>query len=301
MKIISLLPATTEIISSLGLGELLVGRSHECDYPESTTNLPVCSEPKYPFEGTSYDIDQKVKAILAEGLSIYRIHPEKIKKLDPDVILTQDQCEVCAVDLQEVEQCLHRIGVHASVLSFSPETLEDILVDIQTIADAFEVPKEGEKLRAEIDQRFSDIWRKVGQKKPIHVEVIEWIAPLMTAGNWMPDLIEIAGGYSTLAESGKHSPFIDFENIRKADPEILAVIPCGYSIGQTQSELETLLNLPGWNDLKAVKNNKVFIADGHQYFNRPGPRIADSAQILAEIIHPKIFVPHFKEKGWINM
>lgn len=298
MKIISLLPATTEIICALGLGDRLAGRSHECDHPDFVRDLPVCSEPKLPFDGNSYDTDQKVKAILAEGLSIYRIDPELIQQLDPDVILTQDQCEVCAVDLKEVEQCLTQLGVNSSILSFSPETLKDILTDIQTIAEQFDIPEKGLELVNKIDQKFSMIRDKTSHSKPVHLEVIEWIDPLMTAGNWMPDLIEIAGGYCTLGNSGEHSPFIDLEELIQADPEVLAIIPCGYSIEQTKSELYTLLNREEWNRLQAVKNDRVFIADGHQYFNRPGPRIADSAQILAEMMHPQLFEFNSLQSYW---
>jgi iron complex transport system substrate-binding protein len=301
VNIISLLPATTEIIYALGLGDHIAGRSHECDFPEQVKELPVCSEPKYPFSGQSYAIDQKVKAILAEGLSIYRIDSQKIKELHPDLIFTQDQCEVCAVDLQEVEQCLNQIGVDASVLSFSPETLEDILADIKIIADRLKVSERGKKLQANIAYQFTTIKEKTSKQQPVHVEVIEWIDPLMSAGNWMPELIEIAGGYSLLAESGKHSPFIDFEVLRRSDPEVLAIIPCGYSIQQIESELSTLFELEGWDKLRAVQNKRVYMADGHQYFNRPGPRIADSAKILAEIIHPELFKPNHQNQGWVRV
>ena len=301
MKIISLLPATTEIVCALGLREQLVGRSHECDYPEYVQTLPACSQPKYPFDGQSFDIDQKVKAILSEGLSIYRINTDQIRQLNPNLILTQDQCEVCAVDLKNVEQCLAQIGVEASVLSFSPETLEDILADIQVIAGQFKIPEKGLQLKNEIDQGFSAIRNKTSTLEPAHMEIIEWIDPLMAAGNWMPDLVEIAGGYCTLGESGEHSSFIDFEQLIKADPEILSIIPCGYPIQKTKSELDTLFKTERWQELKAVKNKRIYIADGHQFFNRPGPRIADSARILAEIMHPDIFKPEQKQNCWTEV
>ncbi|MCH2450084.1 MAG: cobalamin-binding protein [Gracilimonas sp.] len=301
MKIISLLPATTEIVCALDLREQLVGRSHECDYPEYVQTLPVCSQPKYPFDGQSFDIDQKVKAILSEGLSIYRINTDQIRQLNPNLILTQDQCEVCAVALKDVEQCLAQIGVEASVLSFSPETLEDILADIQVIAGQFKIPEKGLQLKNEIDQGFSVIRNKTSTLEPVHMEIIEWIDPLMAAGNWMPDLVEIAGGYCTLGESGEHSPFIDFEQLMKADPEILSIIPCGYPIQRTKSELDTLFKTERWQELKAVKNKRIYIADGHQFFNRPGPRIANSARILAEIMHPDIFKPEQKQNCWTEV
>lgn len=301
MKIISLLPATTEIICALGLANQLVGRSHECDYPEYVQKLPVCSQPKYPFDGKSFDIDQRVKAILSEGLSIYRINTDQIRQLNPDLILTQDQCEVCAVDLKGVEQCLSELGVEASILSFSPETLEDILADIQVISDHFNIPEKGIQLRNEIHQEFSMIRNKTANLKPVHMEIIEWVEPLMTAGNWMPDLIEIAGGYCTLGQSGEHSPFIDLEKLMKADPEILSIIPCGYSIEKTKSELDTLFKTEGWQNLKAVRNKRVYIADGHQFFNRPGPRIADSARILSEIMHPDIFKAVHRQSCWTEV
>ncbi|MDB5017793.1 MAG: corrinoid transporter substrate-binding protein [Mucilaginibacter sp.] len=301
-KIVSLLPAATEIVCALGLEKSLVGRSHECDFPVSVKQLPVCSEANFPDGLASAAIDVKVKEILADALSIYTVNREAIKQLAPDVVITQAQCEVCAVSLKEVEEALDNyLYKKAQIISLQPNSLDDIFTDITTIAKALNAGAAGNDLLEALHERVDIIRHKLKfiENKPT-VACIEWLQPLMLSGNWMPELVKIAGGTSILVEQGKHSPYIQWDDIRIADPEIIILMPCGFAIERTLKEMDIMLELPGFAEMKAVKNNQVYIADGNQYFNRPGPRIVDSIEILAEIIYPKQFIFGYEGNGWIK-
>jgi len=282
-RVISLIASSTEIVCALGLGDQLVGRSHECDYPEWVKRLPQCTEPKFNIEGSSVEIDQRVKAILQEGLSVYRVFAEKLQELQPDVIVTQVQCEVCAVSEKDVEAAV------CELIETRPK-----IVSLNTNA-----PENGEKLVAELQGRMRAVEAKAsGLKNKPRVAFVEWIEPLMSCGNWMPTLIEMAGGINLFGEAGKHSPWMTWEDLRAKDPDTIVISPCGYDIRKTREELPSLLAQPGWNELKAVKNGKVFLADGNQFFNRPGPRLVESLEMLAEIFHPEVFSFGHHGQGW---
>lgn len=302
-KIVSLLPSATEIVCALGLEDNLVGRSHECDYPASVKQLPVCTEANFPDNLGSAEIDVRVKEILADALSVYTVKREQIKQLAPDVVITQDQCEVCAVSLADVELALDDyLDKKARIVSLQPNSLEDIFADITTIATALNVPEAGADLLERLIERVDIIKHKLkfSESRPT-VACIEWLDPMMVSGNWVPGLVNIAGGTPILvAQDGKHSPYVQWEDIRTQDPEFIVVMPCGFSIERTMKEINLLLELPGFADMKAVKNNQLFIVDGNQYFNRPGPRIVDSIEILAEIIRPKQFAFGYEGEGWIR-
>lgn len=301
-RIISLLPAATEIVCALGLQQNLVGRSHECDYPEGVWQLPVCSDANMDHNLTSLEIDKRVKEILSDALSVYTVNRETIKELQPDVVITQAQCEVCAVSLTEVELALENyLDKPAQIISLEPQKLNDIFTDIENVAASLGVAERGAILVEELQERLDIIKHKLkfAESKPT-VACIEWLEPMMVSGNWIPELVDIAGGASILAEAGKHSPYVEWVDIRLADPEIIVLMPCGFSIERTMKEVGILLEQPGFAELKAVKNNRVYIADGNQYFNRPGPRIVDSIEILAEIINPKQFIFGYEGNGWIK-
>jgi iron complex transport system substrate-binding protein len=301
-KIISLLPAATEIICALGLENELVGRSHECDYPATVKLLPVCSEANFPDDLNSLEIDIKVKEILADTLSVYTVKREVIKQLAPDILITQAQCEVCAVSLKDVEQALDNyLDKQTRIISLQPNKLGDIFNDIKTVAAALNVADKGDLLLEDLNERLDIIRHKLKYLESLPtVACIEWLEPLMVSGNWVPELVGIAGGKSLLAEAGKHSPFIKWEDLQTANPDVIIVMPCGFSIERTMKEIDLLLSLPGFNELNAVKNNRLYISDGNHYFNRPGPRIVDSVEILAEIIHPKLFSFGYEGDGWIK-
>jgi iron complex transport system substrate-binding protein len=301
-RIISLLPAATEMICALGLGHQLVGRSHECDYPSSIVNLPVCSSAKFISGSNSAEIDKQVKEILSDSLSIYEVDSALIKQLSPDIIITQAQCEVCAVSLNDVELALKDLlEKECQIISLEPHGLDDIYREIQLLADQLGVPEAGLELLELSEERINIIRHKLKfiSERP-SVACVEWLSPLMIAGNWTPEIVEIAGGTPVLTLAGKHSSYINFEDIVKANPDILVLMPCGFSIQRTLQEINLLLDLPGWTDLKAVQNQKIFVVDGNQYFNRSGPRITDSIEIMAEIINPKQFVFGYEGNGWLN-
>ena len=315
-RIVSLIASATEIVCALGFENELVGRSHECDFPESVKQLPVCTEPKFDTQGTSLEIDQRVKAILSgglserrstttvfpseEALSIYRVHANVLKKLKPDVIITQSQCEVCAVSLKDVERAVcEMIDSHPKIVSLEPNTLSDIWKDINLVAEALEVPDRGQSLIDQFQSRMNEISKKAGvlRARPT-VALIEWIEPLMAAGNWMPELVELAGGENLFGEVGKHSPWMEWQDIVKRNPDVIIVAPCGFDIARSRKDLPVLKTKLEWPHLKAVMGNQVYVVDGNQYFNRPGPRVVESLEILAEILHPEIFHFGHEGKGW---
>lgn len=301
-RIVSLLPAATEIVCALGLAENLVGRSHECDFPAEITHLPICSDAKFLSGDSSAAIDLQVKDILKEALSIYEVKKELIESLQPDVVITQAQCDVCAVSLKDVEEALSSmVNQEAQIISLKPDTLADILREIQEIGLALDKEKEATQLLEDLDDRIELIRHKVKhvQNRP-KVACIEWLEPLMVAGNWTPELVEIAGGVPVLAENGKHSPFIDWEQLAASAPDILVIAPCGFSIPRTLSEIQVLTKHPLWKDLPAVQKNRVYVADGNHYFNRSGPRIVDSIEILAEIIQANQFYYGMEGEAWVK-
>ncbi len=301
-RIISLLPAATEMICALGLESELVGRSHECDFPERIKNLPVCSEAKFIAGSNSSEIDRQVKEILSDALSIYEIDEKLIQSLKPDVIITQAQCEVCAVSEKEVEEALRELlAQDTKLVSLQPNTLADILREIKELGRLLEAADRAEQLVEDLEERIDLVKHKLkffpDQPK---VACIEWLSPMMVAGNWIPELVEIAGGRAILAENGAHSPFVEWQQIDDEDPDVVVIAPCGFSVNRTLQEIDLLLNQPGWRDLKAVKNNRIYIADGNAYFNRSGPRVVDTIEMLAEMINPKYFAFGYEGQGWIK-
>lgn len=301
LKIVSLLPSTTEIVCALGRVNNLAGRSHECDYPPAVKKLPACTEPKFEPDGTSYQIEQRVKALLQEGLSIYRVDADKLSTLQPDVIITQDHCEVCAASLSEVREAVkEKLGEHVTLVSVSPTDLSGVYDSIRTIATAIDAETEGRQLIQQMKAEFDKTKDKAEEGRIKNICCLEWLDPLMTAGNWVPELAAIAGGNALGSEAGEHSPWFQWDELLTINPEVLAIMPCGYAIEQTLSEMDTLVHHPKWHPLKAVQENEVYLLDGNRYFNRPGPRLTDSARIFAEILHPDIFQKDYRDSSWIK-
>jgi iron complex transport system substrate-binding protein len=260
---------------------------------------PIVTEPKYEADGTSYAIDERIRALVQEGLSVYRVDAERLREARPEVIVTQHQCEVCAVSATEIEAAVCAVlDPPPRIVSLAPGGLEDVFDDMERIAEALGVPEAGRELTSALRRRMRDVRTTVeGRTRPRTV-VIEWLDPLMVAGNWIPELVEMAGGEDLLGRPGEHSPFVSWETIRAAEPEVLVVIPCGFGIARTRREFAALTRLPGWDRLPAVQRGRVALADGHHFFNRPGPRIVESVEILAEIFHPSAQVPEHRGTGW---
>lgn len=289
MRVVSLIASATEIVHALGLGDWQVGRSHECDWPPGVLELPQLTKPKFKVSGGSAAIDRAVRDLVTNALAVYEVDPDGLAALAPDVILTQDQCVVCAVSLSDVERAVcETTGLEANVVSLKPHSMADVYCDIQTVADAFQQPKRGETLVAAMQHRLSRVEKLTKNHYQPRVAFIEWIEPLMSCGHWMPELVSISGGVSLFGEQGATSPYITWQDLAESDPDIIIVAPCGYEISETTKELEILTQNPLWPGLRAVADGKVYVADGNAYFNRPGPRLVETAEIMAEIMHPSV-------------
>ena len=301
-RVASLIASATEIVAALGAGNMLVARSHECDYPEDVTALPAVTAPKLDIAKPSGDIDRQVKALLEQALSVYRVDAEKLRDLAPDIIITQTQCEVCAVSQADVEAALADwTGARPRIVSLAPNALDDVFADISRVADAVGLRERGAALVAGLRQRIDAIAARTrGLKRP-RIAAIEWIEPLMAAGNWVPELIALAGGENLFGEAGRHSPWMEWRDLVAADPDVILILPCGFDIARSLQEMTALTSRPEWPRLRANQSGKVFVADGNQYFNRPGPRLVDSLEILAELLHPEIFPARHAGTGWIRL
>ncbi|HLK18867.1 MAG TPA: cobalamin-binding protein [Bryobacteraceae bacterium] len=300
LRIVSLIASATEIVHSLGLGAYQVGRSHECDFPEEVRALPVCTSPSFPVTGDSAEIDRQVKQRLANALSVYEVFENELELLQPTHIVTQTQCRVCAVTLDDVERALvGSISSRPKLIALEPNALDDIWKGIRDVASACGATSKGEELVSALRQRMAKISTLAAQsaRRP-RVACIEWHEPLMAAGNWVPELIDLANAENLFGRAGMHSPWMSWEELVAADPDVILSLPCGFDLKRTREEMYWLTDRPGWSELRAVRSGEVYLADGNQFMNRPGPRIVESLEILAEILHPDVFEPRWAGLGW---
>ncbi len=287
-RIVSLLPSATEILCGLGLRENLVGVSHECDHPADVVGLPVVTAAKIDVHGSSREIHEGVTGLIESGLSVYRIDEERLRALQPDLIVTQDQCDVCAVSYEDVVAATRdTVGPATEVISLHPRRLRDVWQDVTRIAAAAGVEERGRALVGELGARLTAVERRTRPLEHPRMACVEWLDPLMVAGNWVPDLIALAGGRSDLVDAGAHSPWIDFSDLERAAPEVLCAMPCGFDLERTAREAARLLDDARWAALPALRAQRFFALDGNAYFNRPGPRLVESAEILAALLHPR--------------
>ncbi|MBD2294569.1 cobalamin-binding protein [Anabaena sphaerica FACHB-251] len=300
IRIVSLIPSATEIVATLGLCDAIVGRSHECDYPPEIANRPICTQARLDCEQPSNIINDEVNKILQSALSIYKIKVDVLEKLQPTHILTQDQCDVCAVSLPEVQKAVTEL-THSSpqIISLQPNTLRDVWGDIERVGQTFGV--DSVKIIENLEARVKICNRKIqglSVTEMPKVACIEWTDPLITAANWIPELINLAGGQTLFSVTGKPSAHLNWETLVATNPDVIIFMPCGFDLQRTQQEAKLLTQRPEWEKLHAVKAGRVFITDGNSYFNRPGPRLVDSVEILAEILHPEIFEYGYQGTGW---
>jgi iron complex transport system substrate-binding protein len=282
-RIVSLIASATEIVVALGERDALVGRSHECDFPAGIEKLPCCTRPKFDVSGDSLEIDRLVKANLANALSVYEVLDDILEQLQPTHILTQTQCEVCAVSLKDVERSVaSQLASKPTIVSLQPNSLADIWDDIRRVAQSLQIEERGEQILDCLQQRMRAIAAAATQTCP-RVACIEWLSPLMAAGNWVPELVEMAGGVNLFGEAGKHSPWMTWEELVERDPDVIVVMPCGFDEERTRREMYWITERPEYPGLRAVKAGRVFPVDGNQYFNRPGPRLVESLEILARL------------------
>ena len=307
MRILSLLASGTEIVCALGFGSRIVGRSHECDHPPEIRALPQVTSPRFAVTGSSRSIDDRIKSLVQDAdaldaLGVYRVSTALLRDLRPTHIVTQVQCEVCAVSQRDVKRAVEQVsGCEPAIVSLRPDSLEEVLQGFVDVAAALGDSDAGTRLVDRVRGRMQVVADSLpaGRGEP-GVAVIEWMDPLMAAGNWTPELVELAGGRNLLGRSGEHSGQISFESLREADPDVIVVSPCGFDIARTLQDRSALESRPGWECLRAVRAGSVFVADGNQYFNRPGPRVVDSLQILAEILHPGTVDYGHRGTGWVR-
>ena len=295
-RIVSLLPAATEIISALDAADLLVGRSHECDWPQNVASLPVLTAPKIDSTASSVEIDQAIKN--SDSVPLFSLDESLLQKLSPDLIITQSACSICAVDVEAVASvaaslCLPH-GGHPEVLALAPQSLRELIDDISLVGEKIGKQADAAKLLTTLNQRIVKV--KTGtqkletqlEKKP-RIALIEWLDPPMSAGNWVPEMIHMAGATDALKADAGKSHWIQWADVAVADPDIVILIPCGFELERVLTEAKTPAVWPHLKDLRATCEGKLFAVDGHHLFNRPGPRLVDSLEVLAELLHPESF------------
>ena len=291
VRVASLLPSATEIVCALGARDQLVGVSHECDYPPGVDVLPVLTRARQALPRGSGAIDRTVREILRSALGVYEIDVDRLREARPDVVVTQDLCDVCAVSIEDVRRALAELaGRDIEVVNLRPKRLADVWEDVRLVGRSLGRNERSEKLAADLEHRTRHIAERAAklQERP-SVLSIEWLDPVMIGGMWMPELVTLAGGTSLVTEPGQHAPTLTRDQLAELDPDVVLIKPCGFDVGRTSEDLALLpVNLP-WEHWKAVRAGRVYVADGNSYFNRPGPRLVESLEILAACVHPDAF------------
>ena len=305
-RVVSLIPSATEIVAALGYAHALVGRSHECDEPPGVEQLPTCTESRLDASQSSRSIHEQLtsagreQAGMGQALSIYQVDTAQIDALAPDLIITQSLCDVCAVSLEAVEQAVGKlVRSQPRLVACEPNTLEDVWADVHRIAAALDDPQAGRALVGRVmDQvrRFGEAVQQV-EGRP-RVACLEWLDPLMGAGNWVPHLVELAGGECVFGQAGEHAAWLDWDRLASAAPEVIVLMPCGFTLQRTVQEATVLQQHEAWAGLPAVQAGQVYAVDGHHYFNRPGPRLVESLAILAQVLHPRRFGAIHEGVAW---
>ena len=288
MRICSLLPSATEVIALLGLSDELVGISHECDYPPSVRSVPIMVEPMIPPQGlASADIDRQVRQLVAAGQRLYRLKDHLLWQAQPDLILSQDLCHVCAVTPDQLYDALCSMPRQPTVLTLNPGTVHDVIDDVVRIGDAADRSAEGHRVAAHLRDRLEAVHRRVQRKahRP-RVVCLEWLSPLYVAGHWVPEMVQLAGGQDVMAQPGGPSRVVTWNEVLAAAPDVLIVMPCGFSVERTQEELFQLMQQPSQWHLSSDLEQHTFLVDAASYFSRPGPRLIDGIELLAAILHP---------------
>ena len=288
MRICSLLPSATEVVASLGLCDELVGISHECDYPPSIEHVPIMVEPMIPPHGlASADIDRQVRQLVASGQRLYRLNNHLLRQAQPDLILSQDLCHVCAITPGQLHNVLSSMPQQPTVLTLNPNRVLDVIDDVVRIGDAVGRSEEGHRLAAHLRDRLDAVHRRIEaiSHRP-RVVCIEWLSPLFVAGHWVPEMVQRAGGQDVLAQPGDPSRVVTWDEILAADPDVVIVMPCGFSVERTHTELLQLKQHPDQWRLSPALEEHTYLVDASSYFSRPGPRLIDGVELLAAILHP---------------
>jgi iron complex transport system substrate-binding protein len=284
VRIVSLVPSATEIVCALGLTDALVGISHDCDYPPEIRGRQVLSGAVVSPEMPSGAIDARIRAQVHNGMSVYHLDADRLGALQPDLILTQELCEVCAPSFTEVRQAARILSDRTRLVSLEPHGLDDILETIALVGDLTSVPRAARQLVLELRDRIESIRRLAVPDPRPRVACLEWLDPVFVAGHWVPEMVALAGGTDGLGRACEKSVVVSWDAVRAYDPEIVVVAVCGFDIARTRHEMSLLTDRPGWRDLTAVQNGRVYLADGGAYFSRPGPRVVHGLECLSAII-----------------
>ena len=290
LRLISFLPSATEMVFALGLGDRLVGVSHECDFPAAAKTKPVVVKPVLPLEKMSLrEIDAAVAERISSGQNIYQVDERQLEQLAPTHILTQDLCQVCAPSGNEITRALAALPVKPRILWFTPHSIGEIFGNIRELGASTGHMIQAEELSAVADARLQNVielTRKTSRRP--RVFCLEWIDPFYCCGHWVPEMVELAGGQDALGRKSADSVRISWTDIAGLSPEILVVSACGFGVEEAAEQAKQLLQQPGWNDFPAVLNDRVFAVDANAYFSRPGPRVVDGVELLAHLIHPEL-------------
>jgi len=282
MRVASLLPSATEMLFAIGVEP--VGVSHECDYPPAARDLPSVNRSRVDPEASSAAIDDQVQAALEEG-GVYEIDREQLLELDPDVVVSQGICDVCAVDDSDILRTVEELDLDAEVVTSNPHSLADVLADIERFGRLLDAPAQARAVRSELEARIESITAQTPEEGP-RVAVLDWLDPVMVAGHWIPGMVDRVGGSYGLADPGDRSRPREWADVREYDPEVLIVSPCGFGLDQIRENAADLTDRDGWEALTAVSENRLYAVDGHHYINRPGPRLVESLAALAGVVHP---------------
>lgn len=288
MRIVSLLPSATEVVFALGLGDDLVGVSHECDYPPEAATRPAVTRSLLPKGLGQAEVDREVKRLLAEYGTIYELDRELLERLKPDLILTQRLCYVCAVGYEQVCAAVEALGTGANVISLEPEGLDDIFETILTVGRAAGREEAAHRVVGGLRARIEQVRARVAGLPRPRVLALEWLDPPLAAGHWVPEMVELAGGEDVAGRPRRPAVRLDWAQVAEADPDVVILMPCGYDLAGTLDVARTLVTAPWWAGLRAVREGRVYAVDGSAYFNRPGPRVVAGVEILAEIFHPEV-------------
>ena len=291
MRVVSLLPSATEILFALGLGEQVVGVSHECDYPPAARTKPVVIRSRIPKDTTPLEIDRLVRQFTARGESVYSVDAEALKRLAPDLIVTQNLCSVCAASPEDLAAVLATFDYRPEVLSLDPLDLGDVWRDILWVGDETMRGHEAEQLLESIGAKLAAVENEVAQTvcRP-RVAFLEWLQPIYVGGHWVPEMIELAGARDIFGKLRTPSFSLPLEDVIAAQPEVLVIAPCGYSADQARAEYRSVTFPRQWHEMPAVRNNQIYYVDANAYFSRPGPRLITGLEILAKLLHPGITV-----------
>ena len=290
MKIYSFLPSATEIVYSLGLGDQLCGVTHECDYPPEAKMKPVVVQPLIEASKlTQREIDERVVESMTHGHGLYKINREILQRNKPDIVITQELCDVCSVSLKDVLKTVHELSKECRVVSLTPKGLDGVLEDVITVGRACGVEEKAMRMVDWFRRRIETVQERARNLKKPRVFSMEWFEPIFASGHWVPEMVSICGGREELGRAGQDSRRIRWEDVVSYNPEIVILMPCGFNLKKTIEDLPLLQKLRGWDTLDAVKNGRVYATDGSSYYSRSGPRLIDGLEMMAKMIHPEVF------------